>query len=218
MIPQLLAVFLLLRGPFSRYFPVFLYLFTYLAVTGAQAWVYYTAGPSNHLYFQVYWGGTLLLDLMMFFLVISLTTRALEGNPMREKMVRLLGGIALLIPVIPFLIFDSTVFGRTWNQSVSQLLNFGAAVMNLALWSALILSRQRDRQLMSVSAGLGIMVACAALTLGVRRFTQQDDSIRVIADYLYRVGQIAGPAIWCKAFWPHRRFTPPAAEPSPSAS
>jgi hypothetical protein len=99
-------------------------------------------------------------------------------------------------------LFDSTMFGRRWYQSVGQLFNFGAAIMNLALWSALVISKQRDRQLLTVSAGLGVTVAGAALALGVRQFTAQDDVLRTITDYVYRACQIASPLIWCWAFRP----------------
>lgn len=205
LILQFAALVLLLRGPVSRYFPVLLYLLTVISVTLALIWVYRTQGTGDNLYFNVYWGGELLIDLLLFFLVISLTMRALEGNPLRPKIVRLLAIIAVVALIVPFVAFDSNVFGRRWNQSVSQLFNFGAALMNLALWSALILSRVRDRQLFGVSAGLGIMVAGAALTLGVRQFTVQGDVLREIADYVYRACQIAGPMVWCYAFRPPKR-------------
>ena len=105
---------------------------------------------------------------------------------------------------IPFVAFHTPVFGRHWNQSVGQLLNFGAAAMNFGLWTALIANKQRDRQLLTVSAGLGLTVAGAALTLGVRQFTNQHDSLRIAADFIHRVSQIASPLIWCWAFWPHK--------------
>lgn len=218
---QFVALILLLRGPIARYFPLFLYLFTSICLSLSILWVYQTRGVADELYFSVYWGGELLTDLLLFFLVLALTTRALEGNAMRPKVVRLLTIIMVVALVIPFIMFDSTVFGRRWNQSVGQLLNFGAALMNLALWSALIVSKQRDRQLLKVSLGLGITVAGSALTLGVRQFTGQGDMLRTITDYVYRACQIAGPLIWCWAFRPVKKNgteAPPAIAPTTSAS
>ena len=220
MILQVLALILLFRGPLTRYFPLFLYLFTLLGITSVLGWVYRTQGASNEMYFNVYWGGEILNDLLLFFLVISLTIRALEGNPLRPKMVQMLAIVLIAVLVIPFVLFDSSIFGRRWNQSVAQLLNFGAGVMNLALWSALLLSRQRDRQLLTVSAGLGVTVAGAALTLGVRQFTHQDDLLRTITDVVYRVSQIASPLIWCWAFRPAKPnlAVPPPVDITASAS
>ncbi len=199
---QLVALVLLLRGPASRYFPLVLFLFTSTAVTVAQGWVLRTRGGADPMYFNVYWGGEIVLDGLLFFLVISLTVRALEGNPLKPKVVRFLTIVLAVIVILPFILFDSEVFGRRWNQSVGQLLNFGAAVMNLGLWSALVMSRQRDRQLLTVSAGLGVAVAGAALTLGVRQFTQQGDLLREISDSVHRITQMASPLIWCYAFRP----------------
>jgi hypothetical protein len=198
---QIAALILLVRGPVARYFPIFLYLVTLIVITVTLSWVGGTQGVASPLYFNAFWGGELLLDLMVFFLVISLTVRALEGNAVRPKIVRFLTIVLIVTLAVPFF-FDSAIFGRRWNQSVAQLFNFGAAIMNLALWSALILSRVKDRQLFTVSAGLGVTVAGAALTLGVRQFTKQDDVLRTITDFVYRICQIASPLIWCWAFRP----------------
>ena len=207
---EVLALALLLRGPASRYFPLVLFLFTSTGVTIAQGWVLRTRGGGDPMYFNVYWGGEILLDGLLFFLVISLTVRALEGNPLKAKVVRFLTIVLAVVVLLPFLLFETEVFGRRWNQSVGQLLNFGAAVMNLGLWSALVISKQRDRQLLTVSAGLGVAVAGAALTLGVRQFTHQGDLLREISDSVHRVTQIASPLIWCYAFRPAKpRLTPP---------
>lgn len=215
---QIVALILLVRGPLSRYFPLFLYLLTVVGVTLGLIWVYRSQGTSGDLYFSMYWGGELLTDLLMFFTVLSLTTRALEGNPIRPKVVRLLAGIMILALIIPFVAYDSAIFGRRWNQSVSQLFNFGAALMNLALWSALMVSRQKDRQLFTVSAGLGVLCAGAALTLGVRQFTAQGDVLREITDYVYRACQIGGSLIWCYAFRPAKaRGGTPQVIPSTTA-
>ncbi|MFM2123754.1 MAG: hypothetical protein RL328_205 [Acidobacteriota bacterium] len=216
---QFAALILLLRGPVARYFPLFLYLMTVLGFSLGQMWVYSSAGTSSRLYFQLYWAGELLSDLLALVMIIQLTSRALEGNAMRAPLMRLLlviSGIALLVP---FVLFASQPLTLRWNQSVAQLLNFGAALMNLALWTAIVASKNKDRQLMKVSAGLGLMVAAAALTLGVRQFTHQGDILRTIADYVYRLAQIAGPAIWCWAFRPAKkeRADAPPAIATPSA-
>ncbi|MEO5924754.1 MAG: hypothetical protein ABIR70_13095 [Bryobacteraceae bacterium] len=207
---QVLALILLIRGPFSRYFPLFLFLFTSSVTTIGEGWVLRTRGGADPMYYNVYWGGEILLDGLLFFLVISLTVRALEGSPLKPKIVRFLTIVLAVVVILPFILFDSEVFGRRWNQSVAQLLNFGAAVMNLGLWSALVMTRLRDRQLLTVSAGLGVAVAGAALTLGVRQFTHQGDLLREISDSVHRISQIASPAIWCWAFRPAKpRLSPP---------
>ena len=75
------------------------------------------------------------------------------------------------------------------------------------------MSKNRDKQLFTVSAGLGVIVAGAALALGLRQLSNQDSFLREVADVVYRLTQIAGPAIWCWAFWPHKKKV--AAPPTP---
>ncbi len=215
---QVAALILLVFGPLNRYFPLFLYLLSLVATTGAETWVIRSVGVSDNLYFNVYWGGEFLLDALMAFLVISLTSRGLEGTPMRSKTVSLLFAIVAVAVLVPFVAFDSDVFGRRWNQSVGQLLNFAVALMNLVLWSSLLLARQKDRQLLTVSAGLGVMVAAAALTLGVRQFTNQGDVLRDIVDWVHRLSQCVGPAMWCWAFRVVKpRLTTPPVDATASA-
>jgi hypothetical protein len=215
----MVALILLISGPFLRYFPLFLFLVSLLVTAVAETWVIRVAGVTDNLYFNVYWGGEFLLDALMFFLVISLTARALEGNPMRSKTLTVLFVIVGVAILVPFVAFDSTIFGRRWNQSVGQLLNFGVALMNLVLWSALLLARQKDRQLLTVSAGLGVTVAAAALTLGVRQFTNQDDVLRVTVDWVHRLSQCVGPAMWCWAFRPSKpRLAAPSVDVTASAT
>lgn len=219
-----LALTLLIRGPLSRYFALFLFLLSSSLSWIVQGWVLSTYGTAAPEYRTVYWGSELLLDVLLFFMVIWLTDRSLEGSPLRPKALRLLAIIGVVVLAVPFLFFHEPSFSQRWNQQVSQLLNFGAGIMNLALWSALIMTRNRDRQLLTVSAGMGVIVAGAAFTLGIRLMTDKQSMMREIANAIHYATQIAGPAIWCWAFWPKKKKTqtaPPAApqgdeHPSPS--
>jgi len=149
---QVVLLVLIIRGPLSRYFPLFLYVLSSVAVSVSLAYVLQRWGVDLEHYFPVFWGGELLLDLQLFLLMITLTPRALEGNPLRSMVVRIMGLVALVVLLVPFVAFESRVFTTKWNDSTSQLLNFGAAVMNMALWGALLVNKQRDRQLLTVSA------------------------------------------------------------------
>jgi hypothetical protein len=83
------------------------------------------------------------------------------------------------------------------------VLNFGAAVMNLALWTALIGNKKRDRQLLTVSAGLGVAVAGAAIGFGLRQFTVVGGGAREVVNLLLLpLIHVVGVFIWCRAFWP----------------
>ncbi len=203
------ALFLLIRGPLGRYFPLFLYLLTYLMSSVVEGWSARTHGLRSAQYFNIYWGGELLVDLLLFFLVIALTLRALEGTPMRRSVMRFLLVVMGVVLVVPWIAFDSRVFSTRWNNLVAELFNFGAAIMSLGLWTALLVSKRRDRQLLTVTAGLGMAVAGAALTLAVRRYTSDETVSRELIDAVHRMLFISSLLIWCWAFWPRRKPAEP---------
>ena len=82
--------------------------------------------------------------------------------------------------------------------------------MNLALWTAILGSKKRDAQLLTVTAGLGARVAATALLLGLRHFTAGGGIAREIADMAARLTIVAGTLIWCWAFRPATRRGPSA--------
>ncbi len=74
--------------------------------------------------------------------------------------------------------------------------------MNLALWTALVSGKRRDRQMLIITAGLGARVAAEAALLGLRQLTASGGSAREIADLAARMAFVAGALIWCWAFRP----------------
>ena len=205
---QLVLLILIIRGAFSRYFPLFLYVLSEVIISFAQMYVFRKWGLDKDHYLPVYWFGELFLDMQLFLMMISLTWRALEGSPQRAKVARFMGVATVLVVVLPFVAFESKIFTTHWNNSTSQLLNFGAAVMNLVLWGALLVNKQRDRQLLTVTAGLGVALAGAAVTLGLRNFTGEASVGREVADYSYRLLYIGSVLIFCWAFRPSRKLSP----------
>ena len=205
-------LYLLMRGPLGRYFPLFLYLLTYLMSSLAEAWGFRTYGYDSVQYRQIYWGGELLVDLLLFFLVIALTLRALEGAPVRGPVMRFLLIVTAVVLALPWVAFESRVFSTRWNNLVAELFNFGAAIMSLGLWTALLVSKRRDRQLLTVTAGLGFAVAGAAMTMAVRRYTANESVSREAIDFVHRLLFIASELIWCWAFWPHRKAAEPQSQ------
>jgi hypothetical protein len=96
--------------------------------------------------------------------------------------------------------YPSTV----WFQSTSELLNFGAAIMNLMLWGTLLASRRREPQVLLVSLGLGIVVTGTALAYGVRHLMGQHE-FRAVGYLFMNLTQLIGWLIWCRAFLPTRK-------------
>jgi hypothetical protein len=201
---QLLLLYLLLRGPFRRYFVLFVFSLAQLITTALEQWVFYTVGTSGSLYRNVFWTDEVVIDLLMFLLVITLTYQALENSPMRAAAGKLLFAVVMLALILPFVIYYRyPIFSTRWFNGTSQILNFGAAVMNLALWTALIGSKRRDRQLLTVSVGLGLAVAGQAVGFGLRQFTT--NHVGRDAAYLFLLLiHLTGIGVWCWAFWKER--------------
>ena len=228
----LLVLVLLLRGG-QRKFWVFLgyvvwELFSTAVLTGFD--VLYSSPSSSgggahtdiiKLYTRLYWANDVIVDLLRFLLVIVLSYRAVPEGPRRLTMGRLLGGVVVIMLVLPFVLFPLSFKpwpSEVWFNSTSQLLNFGGAIMNLILWGALLVNRKRDPQLTAVSIGLGVVVTGAAVSYGLRHLLPLE--ARFIPNLFLMLTQLAGWGIWCRAFWPAANRQPaldPAGKPVPSA-
>jgi hypothetical protein len=205
---QAVVIVFLLRGPFRRYPVLLLYCILQLAASLTEGYVLRVFGDASPVFGRLYWTDEVILDLLLFLMVIMLTYRALEASPLRAAMGRLLGAVVVIVLVVPFVLFNARRFSTPWFDGTSQLLNFGAAIMNLGLWTALIGTKKRDPLLLSVSAGLGVAVTGAAIAFGLRRFTPIQSTPQQLADLFKTITYLTSVAIWCWAFRPSARKTP----------
>lgn len=202
---NVVLVFLLLRGYLPKYSILFAYnLFEFL-ITLVERVLFQGAERNTVLYRRVYWTTEVIWDFLLFLLVTVLIHRALVGQREREMARKILAIVIVAVLVLPFVLFyNRGIFSTPWFNGASQLLNFGAAILTLVLWGALIASRNRDSHLMMVCAGLGVTVAGAAFAWGVRQLApgrnETAETVRDIADLFAGVTYVAGLAIWCWAF------------------
>jgi hypothetical protein len=205
---QLLLLYLLLRGPLRRYYLIFIYIVVETLGTYADK---YARNWGTAQFRAVYYGTEVFTDLLLFVVVILFTYQIMEDSPLRLKVRKVLALIALGTMVVPMVAFSSKYFSRAWYDSTIQLFNFGAAIMNLGLWTAVIASKTRDRQLMLVCAGLGIAVAGNAALWGMRKLTTGE--AQAVANLLIQIMYLVRLGIWCWAFRPQRPSpTPPVAK------
>lgn len=220
---------LLLRGPARKFWALLVYvaweLLSNLALSSFDL-VYNAAlvGANvseqavNKLYSRLYWTNDVIVDVLRFLLVIWLTYRATSGGPKRASIGRLLSAIVAVALALPFLLFPMFPKGprpwpeASWFNSTSELLNFGAAVMNLVLWGVLLADRKRDPQLAVVSVGLGVVVTGAAISYGLRHLIPAEAIF--IPNMFLMLTRLGGWTIWCRAFWT-ARARGPALDPAP---
>ncbi|HEX5430677.1 MAG TPA: hypothetical protein VFW83_01825, partial [Bryobacteraceae bacterium] len=75
------------------------------------------------------------------------------------------------------------------------------------MWTALLTSRRREHQLLTVSAGVGMIVTGWAVSFGLRELFPSAFSW---TDLFAAVANVAGILLWCLAFRPAARRSAPA--------
>jgi hypothetical protein len=216
----LLVVFLLI-GSIRKYQVVLLYvsweLFATVGLTFLDLRLHGTAQlgaptDASRLYARLYWTNDVIVDLLRFVLVTVLIYQVVGSA--KPLLGRLLSGLVLAMIVLPFVLFHPIfpapqslpsafdMYPRgAWFNSTSQLLNFGAAIMNVILWGALLQAKKRDPQILPVSLGLGILVTGSAIGYGLRHFSSEGGTTAAF-NLFVNLTQLAAWLIWCRAFWP----------------
>jgi hypothetical protein len=179
---------------------------------------------ANRFYAQLYWTNDVIVDMLRFMLVAVLIYKVVGSS--KPILGQVLSGLVAAMLVLPFALFHpfhqyrprkgtylsskllnfgSALFQTyppvPWFNSTSQLLSFGAAIMNVILWGALIQSKKRDPQILAVSLGLGILVTGTAVSYGFRHFAPEGQFTALFNLFL-NLTQLATWLIWCRAFWP----------------
>ncbi|MEP7354326.1 MAG: hypothetical protein ABI824_13955 [Acidobacteriota bacterium] len=179
----------------------------------AQGWAHlHTTAAKAPETFRTYWTAELLNNLAFLLLIISITARALTDSPIRAKVIQFVSIVLVAVLILPFVLYGGPVFMvDNWNHdqrqnlSVSQMLNFGGAIMSLGLWTALLTGKRRESQFLTVVTGLGVWVSGTAFLLGVNHFTEPRSGVRMVANYFTSITQLASLMIWCWAFWPRTK-------------
>jgi hypothetical protein len=222
---QVVLLVLLLRGPFRKYTVFTIFVLGAVAADLSEAVAYYRLGWESPGYRTLYWTDEVSLEMLLFLVVIAFTYAALQDNPLRPKAAKVLGVIAVATLALPFAMLHSFYrpkhgfFTSQWFNQASQIWNFGAAIMNLVLWTALLSNRRRDPQLVTLSIGVGIATASAGIAWGARRWLPADD--RWPADMFMSLANLASLLLWCWVFRPKAQGhsssnSPPAGSKPPS--
>ena len=180
-----------------RYSIILVYSGAYLSATLIGEILLRKEGIHSSIYRTFYWGGEVVLDLLLFLTVMVLIDQALDGSPIRSRAGPLLAGIASLALCLPFVVLNAPLFSHRWFFGASQILNFGAGLLNLALWTALLLRKRRDPRLLGVSLGVGVTVTSAAIGYGLLLLLASGHDF---IDPFAAIAHTAGVALWCRAF------------------
>jgi hypothetical protein len=203
------------RRAIIAYPVLFAYAVVQLFAGVAETLSLHRSGRASSAYRVLYWTDEMVLDILLFLTIVTLTYKALSGKPNRAAAARPLKIIVAVVVLLPFAIFyDRALFSNMWFVGAGQVLHFGAAIMNLALWTALIGSKPRDRQLLTVSAGVGMAATGAAVFYGI--FPYVSGFLKQAGDVMLSLTQVLAVFICCWAFWnpPKKQAAPPAPKPA----
>jgi hypothetical protein len=204
---QVATVVFLFLGTIRKYAFVLAYCLLQLATSVVEMTVAIKFGHRSRQFFELFWTDEIVLDVLLFFILILLTYRAMEGSTAQGHVRRLLGGVMLMVMLVPFVLFKGAFITMAWFDHTSQLLNFGGAILNLGLWTALLGSRKRDPQLLTVSAGFGVVVTGVAISFGCRRLSHlpgagSHNLALMAADLVFVLAHLTGALTLCWAFRP----------------
>lgn len=171
---ELLVIAALLRGAYKRFPFVFVFTIANFLTTVIEiplTVAYYATGRSaaaerSMVYY--YWRDEWILQVLVFAVVISLLYHATATLRARRMVRALLLGGAVLVAGTTFLVHYSNALIGVWMTPWTRDLNFSSAILDLALWSILIASKEKDHRLLMLSGALGIQFTGEAIGESLR--------------------------------------------------
>ena len=196
---QLLIIGTLLRGSYRR-FP---FLFAYMVgdflttVVDVPSAMGYDRGMqwAAFAFPAIYWFNAVAMQVLVYAVVMSLIYQATSRLGSRRIVrVSLIAG-AMLFAGISFLIhwnpaLNPGSFMTPWTRDLS----FSSAILDLALWTLLIASREKDHRLLLLSGGLGIQFTGEAIGASIVQLALRTHSralslsggvVMVLADLMF---------------------------------
>ena len=166
---ELLIIAALVRGPYRRFpllllYNIALFLTTSIEISVNQA--YFAGVRFAHSPTTYYWVDEGIRQGLLFALVLSVAYLAMERLRSRNlvRVGLITGGI--VFAGTSLLIHHQFTTGRgrwPWMTPWIRDIDFAAAILDFAVWSLLIVSRQRDTQVLLIAGGLGIQFAGTAI-------------------------------------------------------
>jgi len=178
---QALVIATLVRGPWRRY-PLLLafsavdFVSTLVQAPGALQSML-DMHPTGLPYWITYWTGEVINELLVYAVVISLLYRACERlrSAQLARLCLILG--ACLIAGGTFLLhYEPSLKRGEWLTPWFRDLSFACALMDIVLWTSLLVARDKDRQLMMLSGGMGVQFAGVSIGESLRQIAMKSHS------------------------------------------
>ncbi len=208
---QVLLVVRLQRGAYKRYPILFLYCLLLFLSTVVEIAVFRDRDSSlyRNYYRDYYWTNEAVLQSLILAVMMSFLYRAMKDHPARRLISIALGGAILIVVVYSYIVTPR------YNE-LARNLSFASALMNLALWMALLRGARNDVQLLLLSAGIGVQTAGKAIGLSLREMSRATQNAMVveIGNVLIVAVHLLCLLIWWWALGPAFAKSPGAAGPA----
>lgn len=220
---EILIIAVMLRGGYRRFPFIFLYSVVDLLATIVElpsAVDYVRGRASSTTLASLYWMDETLLQLLIYLAVMSLiyeATAKLQSRRILRTCLILgapvIAGTSFLLHYHPALNFGSLM--TPWLRD----LNFCSAVLDLALWTLLLGSRNRDRQILLLSGALGIQFSGVAIGESIQQLAIQSRSrpISLTGSLIVMLANLLRLYLWWRALKAVPETTPAKIQREPSA-
>ena len=205
---QILVIAALLRGQYRRYPFVLLYTAAGFVITLVEIPLFTDsfrtgdAAVARHAA-RVYWVNEWILQVLVFSLVLSLIYQASATAPWRRGVRACLIAGAVVFAGISFSVhFSPELKYGYWMTPWTRDLNFGAAFLDLALWTMLLASANRDRRLLLVSGALGLQFTGEAIGHAIRELSvpQMVAPLSITGSVIAMFADLTCLYLWWQAF------------------
>jgi hypothetical protein len=205
---HLFVVASLWRGAWKSYPFVLAYCLLYLATSIGEAAMFGNIITASRVSKAVYfYRVNALRDFLLFAVVVSLIEHAMSDKPYRLRIRYLLGALAVVAVGLSLLVHSDAGNFILWMTQVARDLSFGSAVLTLLLWSILVVSRGKDRQMLMVTGGLGLQFTGEAIGQSLRQLSTyggfspgQRHGIMLIGNLLLSAAHVMRLYVWWEAF------------------
>jgi hypothetical protein len=168
---QILIISALIPHQFRKFPALSLYSIASFLATVMEGAAFIRLFDWNTFGKNVYWINELVIQVLVFALVVSLISKALdmgESSPKRRPSLAAGALVIMTFCVILAIIDRGSMVFRQIMTPVSRNLSFASAILNLLLWTLLLSRRDRDKQLMLLSVGIGIQTTGQAIGHSLR--------------------------------------------------
>ncbi len=169
---QLIVIAAMVRGSYRQYPLVFVYLIAGFLAAVAEIpanMARFYGQPTGHLSFAIlYWIDDVFLQVLLYSIVLHLIYKATANRQPRALVRTVLTAGAVILTGVSLLLHYNSGPGHEWVNLWMRDLSFLSMVLDLALWTALISSREKDPRVLMISGGLGIQFAGSAIGAAVQ--------------------------------------------------